>query len=360
MSYTYLLGAGEESSAASFSDIPQSVLSRLNLTAESLSCSDSETAPCRGSRSGTTSAPSTALPGEDSSTSSAAGSPAKTSASLARAEGSRLTDPDCGFKWPESYAKFDPATSLLKTPQYSLDGDLTEFSGALPRWGSMRDGELSRLKTPYGLLEIRQFITSVSESGFSPAPTPTDGAKGGSISRGGDRKNELLLGGWAKKLPSPKAEDAQCAGGHRGKDDTLYGALVRPKEKLPTPHGFSKDGGKSNGPSGNELGRAVNESLKLPTAKARDYRSASGNEQRDNPDLNVMVKRLGTPTAHPRTHTPREVDHGIQLANQVGGSLNPNWVEFYMGWPIFWTSLAPLPPEVWAAWQRAWQIESPD
>ena len=25
----------------------------------------------------------------------------------------------------------------------------------------------------------------------------------------------------------------------------------------------------------------------------------------------------GTPNAHPRTHTPREVDHGIQLANQV-------------------------------------------
>lgn len=26
---------------------------------------------------------------------------------------------------------------------------------------------------------------------------------------------------------------------------------------------------------------------------------------------------LGTPNAHPRTHTPRDVDHGIQLANQV-------------------------------------------
>ena len=26
---------------------------------------------------------------------------------------------------------------------------------------------------------------------------------------------------------------------------------------------------------------------------------------------------LGTPNAHPRTHSPRDVDHGIQLANQV-------------------------------------------
>ena len=46
----------------------------------------------------------------------------------------------------------------------------------------------------------------------------------------------------------------------------------------------------------------------------------------------------GTPTAHPRTHTPRDVHHGEQLANQVGGSLNPTWVEWLMGWPLGWTA----------------------
>ena len=49
----------------------------------------------------------------------------------------------------------------------------------------------------------------------------------------------------------------------------------------------------------------------------------------------------GTPTAHPRTHTPRDVDHGAQLANQVGGSLNPTWVEWLMGWPLGWTDCEP-------------------
>jgi hypothetical protein len=52
-----------------------------------------------------------------------------------------------------------------------------------------------------------------------------------------------------------------------------------------------------------------------------------------------------TPAAHERTHAPRLVDHGIQLANQVEGRLNPDWVEPLMGYPANWTVIAgqPLP-----------------
>ena len=32
------------------------------------------------------------------------------------------------------------------------------------------------------------------------------------------------------------------------------------------------------------------------------------------------------------------------------GQLNPDWVEWLMGWPIGWTSLEPLPSERWAEW----------
>lgn len=62
-----------------------------------------------------------------------------------------------------------------------------------------------------------------------------------------------------------------------------------------------------------------------------------------------------TPTSHDRTHAPRAVDHGEQLANQAsdfhldlltepdgsGGSskavLNPSFVEALMGFPPSWT-----------------------
>lgn len=30
------------------------------------------------------------------------------------------------------------------------------------------------------------------------------------------------------------------------------------------------------------------------------------------------------------------------LSEQIGGQLNPNWVEWLMGWPPGWTDLKPL------------------
>lgn len=71
MSYTYLLEQGEESSAECFSDIPQSVLSNLNLTAEKSYSKDNETASCQSSQSGMMSQPSTASLGAEKSMSSA-------------------------------------------------------------------------------------------------------------------------------------------------------------------------------------------------------------------------------------------------------------------------------------------------
>ena len=58
MSYTFLQEHGEESSAACFSDISQSVRLKLSLTAEKSSCNDNETESCRGSQSGTMCEPS--------------------------------------------------------------------------------------------------------------------------------------------------------------------------------------------------------------------------------------------------------------------------------------------------------------
>jgi len=88
----------------------------------------------------------------------------------------------------------------------------------------------------------------------------------------------------------------------------------------PTPHGFSKDG-KSNGPSGNELGRAVNQSFATPNARDwKDSGPTQGNRKSPN---------LGT---------------------QVGGSLNPPWVEWLMGWPIGWTDLKPLETAKFRQW----------
>lgn len=104
---------------------------------------------------------------------------------------------------------------------------------------------------------------------------------------------------------------------------------VKPQARLqdaaafwPTPHGFSKDG-RSNGPSGNELGRAVNQAERAfptPTVAA-----AKGSSPKS------LTRRDG------RSRVNDRLDHRVMAEH--GGSLNPTWVEWLMGWPLGWTDL---------------------
>lgn len=74
------------------------------------------------------------------------------------------SDLDYGWKWPESFVKFDRELSLWKTRQCSLLGGLAEFSETWPEWGLMQDGECS-MRQP---LEQR-----ITEHGFTWLLTPT-------------------------------------------------------------------------------------------------------------------------------------------------------------------------------------------
>jgi hypothetical protein len=114
--------------------------------------------------------------------------------------------------------------------------------------------------------------------------------------------------------PTPRSTD----GDRGGRGDLIQAVRGNPNKhyKFPTPHGFSKDG-RSNGPSGNELGRAVN---------------------------NLTKDGLyTTPCADDTGHRKEKyAQGGTALSTQVGGSLNPPWVEWLMGWTIGWTDCAPL------------------
>lgn len=150
------------------------------------------------------------------------------------------------------------------------------------------------------------------------------------------------------------------------------------KHHWPTPHGFSQDG-KSNGPSGNELGRAVNRSLwptpdtpnggrsiahadewrgntpyfkgknlqvsldnavKMacwPAPTSRDWKDGSAQSCANVPPNGLLgrVVHFPTPTANRRDGLQ---SHGV---NVVSGSLNPTRVEWLMGFPLGWTALEP-------------------
>jgi hypothetical protein len=62
-----------------------------------------------------------------------------------------------------------------------------------------------------------------------------------------------------------------------------------------------------------------------------------------------------TPTAHnaKETNAPSEQNRNTPtLAAQAGGSLNPTWVEWLMGWPLGWTDLKPLETDKFQQWQQ--------
>jgi hypothetical protein len=171
----------------------------------------------------------------------------------------------------------------------------------------------------------------------------------------------------------------------------------------PTPHGFSPDG-RTNGPSGNELGRAVNRSIPTPTAsmmtmadmeqakyagnggKRPSYQDAKqwptptaacangGQTSRSGKRKGELllagaVKAFPTPKARDWKDTgtvppSRVADPGKDTLGQhvartePGGSLNPTWVEWLMGWPLGWTDSAQSATGKFRQWSASHGISS--
>jgi hypothetical protein len=97
--------------------------------------------------------------------------------------------------------------------------------------------------------------------------------------------------------------------------------------RLPTPR--SKEPGRTS----EGYGRALAETIegkeqipRLPTPLSRDWKSGSVSQE-------TMSK------------------NSRPLNEQVGGKLNPQWVEWLMGWPIGWTDLGVLETDKFRTWQ---------
>jgi len=95
----------------------------------------------------------------------------------------------------------------------------------------------------------------------------------------------------------------------------------------------------------------------LPTPLA-SIATHGGPNQRDSsgrPGLQMAAMNWPTPTAHNAKETNAPSEHNrntLTLAAQAGGSLNPTWVEWLMGWPLGWTDLKPLETDKFQQWQQ--------
>ena len=213
---------------------------------------------------------------------------ARTSASPAKAPALPQSVPASGANTPGSLARYDRNTCSWKTSQLCLDGGLETFSETWPRSGMMRSGIAFRLPT---LVPLTDGIAS----GSWPTPTAVDNRNRGS---------------WF----SPSVQRRVAA----GKQVSLSQVIHR----WPTPRSCSAMGATFTADAIREAPlrfRNLETAVALspwPTPTARDWKSGKASD-----------------ATHDRNSRP--------LSEAVGGSLNPTWVEWLMGFPLGWTDLKP-------------------
>lgn len=118
-------------------------------------------------------------------------------------------------------------------------------------------------------------------------------------------------------------------------------------------------------PDGKKRQVGLENAVKLwPTPRANDAEKR-GDFNADDPrnDLAGAVKKceqnFATPTAtmhkgwsanHNRAETNDRLDYQIERGAEGVGRLNPQWVEWLMGWPLGWTDLKPLETDRFREW----------
>ena len=250
----------------------------------------------RPSRSGMTCEPLTEDRGKALLTWCLADSLARTSPPPARAPGSAAPVLDSGARWHALLVKFSPDSCGWKTARCLWEEDLDWSCLTLPRWGSLHDGELWERATV-------ALHTNETASGFWP--TPRAGNPG---SRPNGKGGKIL------------SEEVAIAEG-----------LLERGQRFGTPRASDSKG---SGPVGSkshthmmEKGYLCAQVKSFATPQTRDFRT--GQQSRwENPY------------------------RSRNLNDQIGGQLNPTWVEWLMGWPLGWTDCAASATAKYREWRQ--------
>lgn len=307
---TFLQALGEGYFPTYYSDINPCVPSR-SMTIASKSFPKGKRTVCfRGFQFSMTLQPSTGSLGADTLTLSAEGSPAKTSASPDVAMASMGNEAAYGPKWPGSLAKYDPDTRSWRTHQCSLLGGLEEYLATWPNSGTMQSGSF---------WERTMQVPRIAAKGSGYWPTPTASQA---------RSEGMILQMRAKvEAGDLTREEAELM---------IQGSLEPARMQA-----------WANTPSGNwptpTCADAYTDKLKSAQQKEGSMHSVN---------LSQAVRMWPTPTVSPsrglRSGDPNDQNR-IRL-EPVGGQLNPDWVEWLMGWCVHWSSLEPLSHDDFNEW----------
>lgn len=103
----------------------------------------------------------------------------------------------------------------------------------------------------------------------------------------------------------------------------------------------------------------------LPTLTVCGNYNAKGASATSGDGLHTPLKRLPTLCARDYRHPGRSrlertgSTAGDHLPNTVGGPLNPDWCEWFMGFPIGWTASSALATPKFHEWQQQHMPRSP-
>jgi len=257
---------------------------------------------------------------------------------------------DFGRNMRVSFAKFDPVSYSWKIPHFLFQGDLATYSQTWPRWGMMVRGECFQLP-PWvqdtGATAFGELSGAGIEAAAESAPWPTVTAKGnGNRSEYGGKSGDGL--------------------------DTAVKRAGAVSATGPTPTCVGLDGGSNSRKAARARGRYIEgagaKSATWPTPTAHAALPVCMEKDRDG--LNYAVARGKTkshlyPTVGTQTmggcsgsfaklkhleeigrQTPEEcramsshLTGGKDPAQANVGLLNPDWVEWLMGWPYGWTDI---------------------
>lgn len=267
--------------------------------------------------------------------SSAAASLAKTSALPEKVPGLQERGPVFGTILLGSFAQFGHDGWSLKTSQLSLLEGSEPFSETWPKSGLMRNGTAYRLQPL-----VRR--TDANASGSLPFGTPT--------------ANEKL----ATAYPTPNMGERfrRRHGGNLLESvanqmwpTTAFqqGLTEKPTHHVPTP--TASDHIERESTSSEVLNFDTNKSVSLdrwvrmwptPKASAAGPDFAKMGRSKTGISLATAAAMYPTPTVQDASNNggPSQYERNSLPLNAVaGGSLNPLWVEWLMGFPLGWTAL---------------------
>ena len=318
MSWLFSQALVEEYLGDTSLDGEQSAPLNGNPTPQAYCAPDKMTKFSRLSQFGMTYKPLTEIRGEELLTLYLEDFHARTSQSQETEQDLTANDQECGEKWHGLLARFDQDTHLWRTVQCSLIGDLNESLQTLPQWGMTVGGELYLRQTLVQTIKEK-------ESGLWLTPTAT-AISGRSQEAMKYRTQYRESRGHNTVQPGNLAEQVMYSG------DTPCKDMKKPttRDKFPTP--LASDW-KPRGPNSKQQGLAeVVKTWPTPTA---NMHKGSGL---------TLIRRDGKDRSWDSLH------YAVEQVTDVGGKLNPTWVEWLMGWPLGWTDFAPLEMDKYQKW----------